>query len=114
MRKIIAKFISECVICQQVKHTTNKPIRLLQPLVVPIEIWKEVSMDFITGLPNIRGDSVIVTVVDRLSKFCHLGSQPSTYNTVAVERFFIHNVAKTYNFPKSIVSDRDKVFLSKF
>lgn len=114
MGKSIAHFIADCAICQQVKDSTSKPIGLLQPLAVPSVIWEEIAMDFIMGLPKVKGDSIIVTVVDRLSKFCHLGSLPSSYNAISVVDFFIQNVVKVHGFPKSIVSDRDKVFLSRF
>lgn len=109
MGRTIAKFVVECVVCQQVKDTTNKPIELLQPLAVPKEIWEDIAMDFITDLPKVRGHSVIVTVVDLLSKFCHLESLPSSYNVVSVAEFYIQNVVKIHGFPKSIVSDRIKV-----
>lgn len=71
-------------------------------------------MDFITGLPKVKGHSVIITVVVCLSKFYHLGSLPLLYNTISVAEFFIQNMVKIHGFPKSIVSDRDKVFVSKF
>lgn len=71
-------------------------------------------MDFITELPKVRGYSVIVTVVDRLSKFCHLGSLPTNYTTVSVANFFIKNVVKIHGFLKSIITERDKVFVSQF
>ncbi|GKE62836.1 retrotransposable element Tf2 [Tanacetum coccineum] len=42
---------------------------LLQLLPMPILIWKEISMDFIEDLPMSNRKSVILVVVDRLSKY---------------------------------------------
>ena len=44
---------------------------LLQPITLPTQIWSEISMDFIEGLPKSEGIDVILAVVDRLSKYTH-------------------------------------------
>ena len=60
-----------CLVCQQNKVETIKTSGLLQPLSIPSQRWEEVSMDFITGLPKSEGKSVIMVVVDRLTKYAH-------------------------------------------
>lgn len=60
-----------------------KPAGLLQPLPIP-----EITMDFITGLPTANNKSVIVVVVHRLSKYCHLGALTANYTPVTVAEFF--------------------------
>ena len=68
MRKDLMQYIKECDVCQQVKHENCKPARLLQPLPIPSKLWLAVSMDFIEGLPKAQLKSVILVVVDRLTK----------------------------------------------
>jgi hypothetical protein len=34
---------------------------------VPSQVWADISMDFIDGLPKVGGKSVILTVVDHFS-----------------------------------------------
>lgn len=114
MRKQIKKFVVECLTCQQIKIPADKPLGLLLPLNIPMAIWEEVSVDFITGLSPVQGHSVIIVVVDRLSKYCHLGSLPETYSTKAVANYFTENIVRLHGIPMKLVSDRDRVFLSKF
>lgn len=55
MKKEIAEYVSECVVCQQVKIKHQKPGALLRPLEIPIWKWDNISMDFAIGLPHTQG-----------------------------------------------------------
>lgn len=69
---------------------------------------------FITHLHYIKGKSVIIVVVDRLTKFCHIGTLPAGYTSRMVSKFFVENIIKLLGIPSTIISDRDKVFISSF
>jgi len=71
-------------------------------------------MDFITSLPLSHGYSNIMVVIDRLSKFAHFIPLKPRFNSKIVAETFIQNIVKLYGFPKTIVSDRDRVFISNF
>jgi len=114
MKKDVKEYVSNCLIFQQSKATNSKPLGLLMPLPIPSTVWEDISMDFITHLPRVDGKSVIMVVVDRFSKFCHLGSLPTEFNATMVAELFINMVVKLHGIPRSIVSYRDKVFTSKF
>lgn len=114
MTQQIKKFVAECRTCQQIKVPLEKPLGLLHSLNVPTAIWEEISVDFITGLPPVRGHSGSIVVVDRFSKYCHLGSLPKAYSAKTVTIFFMENILRLHGIPKKLVSHRDKVFLSKF
>ena len=71
-------------------------------------------MDFITALPVSRGMSTILVVVDRLSKYIHLGALPANFTVAKVAELFMEIVVKHHGFPKSIISDRDPIFVGTF
>nr|GEW90282.1 retrotransposon protein, putative, Ty3-gypsy subclass [Tanacetum cinerariifolium] len=52
MKRDVATLVSRCLICQQVKIEHQRASGLLQPLNIPVWKWDEISMDFVTGLPQ--------------------------------------------------------------
>lgn len=58
--------------------------------------------------------TVIMVVIDRLSKYAYFVPMKSDYNSRSVAEAFMTHIVKLHGVPKSIVSDRDKVFTSAF
>ncbi|KAA0060217.1 ty3-gypsy retrotransposon protein [Cucumis melo var. makuwa] len=115
MKREVAEFVSKCLVCQQVEAPRQKPTGLLQPLSVPEWKWKNVSMDFITGLPRtLRGFTVIWVVVDRLTKSTHFIPGKSTYTASKWAQLYMSEIVRLHGVPVSIVSNRDGRFTSKF
>ena len=69
----------------------------MQPLPIPNAIWEDRSMDFIEGLPKSRGKAL---------------AHPFT--AAALAQLYFKHVFKLHGLPKTIVSNRDKIFLCKF
>ena len=59
LKSDIQKFVAEFLVSEQNKLETIKTPGLLQLLSIPSQCWKEISMDFIIGLPKSEGKSVI-------------------------------------------------------
>ncbi|MCH87860.1 Ty3/gypsy retrotransposon protein, partial [Trifolium medium] len=114
MRQEVQNFVRQCTVCQATKYDIRKPNGLLQPLTIPSQVWEDVSMDFVTGLPTSLGFSVLLVVVDRFSKGIHLGALPTGFTTYKVADLFTSMVSKHHGIPRSIVSDRDPIFISRF
>ena len=114
IRQDVTDFVTNCLPYQQTKYETKKIAGLLCPLPVPQRPWEDLSLDFILGLPLYHGNSVILVVVDRFSKGIHLGMLPAAHTAHVVASLFIEIVGKIYGLPRSLVSDRDPLFLSHF
>lgn len=71
-------------------------------------------MDFIEGLPKSQGKEVIWVVVDRLSKYTHFVTLAHPYTAETVAQAYLDSIFKVRGMPKSIVGDKDTIFLSSF
>lgn len=74
----------------------------------------DISMDFVEGLPKSQGFSVIMVVVDRLTKYAHFVAVKHPYKAIDIAQLFLDNIVKIHGFPQTIVSDRDTIFMSSF
>ena len=87
---------------------------MLQPLSILESPWTFVSMDFITGMPIVKGMGLDFVVVDRFSKYTLFMAAPSTCITKVATDLFYRNVVKYFGLPEDIVSDRDSRFIGRF
>ena len=114
MYKNIQDYIQQCATCQKTKSETLAPAGLLQPLPIPCLVWDDISLDFIDGLPSSQGKDSIMVVVDRLSKYAHFIALSHPFSVKLIAEKFVENIIKLHGMPKSIISDRDPIFVSKF
>lgn len=96
--------IAECNTLPKVKHNQRVPMGLLQPLPIPKRIWKDLTTDFVERLPNNQGFETIF-------HFTPL-KHPSTNSDAT--KTFVDRVVKIHGFPKSIVTNKGKFFMSSF
>jgi len=94
--------------CSQIlfQHNKGKTIKLpgtLQPLPCPSFFWTDVSMDFITHLPNSSNKYVIMVVVDIFSKYTHFCALPHPFTPTLVAHIFMDQIFKLHGMPTSIV-----------
>ena len=71
-------------------------------------------MDFITGLPKSEGKSVIMVVVDRLTKYAHFCALSNPFKVSTISTAFMETIQKLHGNPTIIVSDRDPISLEIF
>ena len=76
-----------------------------------LEEW---SMDFIEGLPKAGGMNVIMVVIDSVSKYSYFITLKHPFTAKRVAEVFIDRIISKHGIPKSIISDRDKIFISNF
>jgi len=105
----VRDFVRACSTCQRNKTEALHPAGRLQPLPVPSRIWADIAMDFVKALPKVHGKSVILTVVDRFSKYAHFIPLGHPYTASSVAQAFFQDIVRLHGFSESIVSDRDPV-----
>ncbi|XP_034899932.1 uncharacterized protein [Populus alba] len=114
MRGTIKEFLRSCDVCQLYKTYSMRPAGLLRPLSIPDRVWTDISMDFIEGLPPSSGHTVVMVVIDRLSKYAYFVPMKHLYIVATVAQAFVSHIVRLHGILDSIVSDRDRVFISFF
>ncbi len=114
MAEDIRAYVATCSICTQHKDSRSRPQGLLLPLPVPARPWSHISMDFVTGLPTSQGNKVILVVVDRFSKACHLIPLPKLPSAPQTAEIVLQHVFRLHGFPQDVVSNLGPQFASRF
>lgn len=96
----ITTLLTECDVCQQNKSEHVAYPGLLQPLPTPTQVWSNVSMDFIEGLPNSHGKFAIMFIVDRLSKYAHFIALSHPFSARDTAKLYFDHVLKLHGQPK--------------
>ena len=97
------------------KAEHKRPAGLLHPLEIPEWKWEHISMDFVVGLPSSpRGKNAIWVAVDRLTKSAHFIPMKTTNKAQELVPLYMKEVVRLHGVPKSIVSEQDSKFVSKF
>jgi hypothetical protein len=93
----------------------TKPGGLLQPLSIPDWKWKDISMDFIMGLPPTACmvDSIWV-IVDCFTKFAHFIPMHTRFTAEKYAKICIACILCLHGVPTTIVSDQGSQFFSRF
>jgi hypothetical protein len=114
MKSAVHTFVQTCLTCQQSKPDRSKLPGLLQPLQVPSHAWKIISLDFVEGLPTSGSANCILVVVDSFTKYGHFLPLHHPFTATTVAKLFMNQIYRLHGLPSAIVSDRDKIFTSKF
>lgn len=112
MKSEIKGMVQACDTCKKCKSEIVVYPGLLQPLPILDQAWSSVLMDFVEGLPRSEGKDSILVVVDRLTKFAHFIGLTHPYTAQEVARAFLDRVVKLHGTPKTVISDRDRIFTS--
>ena len=114
MKKDVKDFVRQCFVCHIVKYSPEKPYGLLQPTELLERVWEDIAMDFITSLPRSKGYMVFLVMVDCYSKYAYFGPLPTANTALQVAELFCSMVIRLHGIPRSIISNRDSLFTSKF
>ncbi|GKA21926.1 ty3-gypsy retrotransposon protein [Tanacetum coccineum] len=85
MRKTMEEFIKRCLVYQHTKYSTQMSLS--------------------------KGFTVVLVVVDRFLMYAHFAPLPTSFNAHKVAKIFVETIIKLHGIPKTIVSDRDPIFV---
>ena len=103
MKQDVDNFVKQCNIYQHAKHSLQHPMGLLQPLPIPEGVWQNLTMDFIEGLPKSEGCTVILVIVDKLTKYAHFLPVKHPYTAATITQLFMDHVVKLHGLLASII-----------
>jgi hypothetical protein len=105
----VRDFTDACDGCGRNKSWRSRRKGFLKPLPIPDRIWSEISMDFITELPESEGCSNMIVITDRLGKGV-VADGLNDLEAETVAKWFIRRYYPHHFLPFAIVSDRGTQF----
>jgi len=119
MAKDIAAYLAHCPACLLNKPARHKPYGKLSPITSPSELFDTITIDLITDLPpgthegSVKPFDTIMMVTDKFSKAVLFIPGRKDWSAIAWAASFYEDVVLNgWCFPQTIISDRDKRFLS--
>ena len=115
----VKAYVKGCDLCLASKTVRHKLYSNIQFLPVPTHYWKDLSMDFITGLSistNLKRNSYnsILIIVDWLIKMVYYKLVKIIINASSLVKVIYNMVVWDHGFLNSIVTDKSLFFTWKF
>jgi hypothetical protein len=108
------RFATNCHSCFR-NHTSRLRYQgTLKPLPLPIQRWRDISVDFIGPIKEVDGFNCIMVTVCRLSKERHYSPCHTTMKASDLAKIFVRDIWRLHGLPDSVVSDRGPLFVSEF
>ncbi len=110
LKKDVEAYVKGCDVRLASKAMRHKPYGDLQSLPIPTHRWKDLSMDFVTGLPvstDWKGETYdsILVIDNRLTKMVYYKPIKVTIDAPRLVEVIINVVVRHHGLPDSIVTD---------
>jgi hypothetical protein len=112
LSQFVHNYVDGCATCQSTKIRPKTRIPL-KPNQVPMEIWKIITMDFVTDLPASNGFDSMFVVVDRFSKATIVSPCRKDITAEQTSQLYLNHVWRRTGLPHQVISDRGPQFASK-
>lgn len=114
LKKDIEAYVKGCETCQQTKSSMQAKAMPLHPNEVPVGPWTHISVDIVTGLPDLNDHDTLLMIVDRFSKAiipvaCNVELSAEGWARVLPDHVYAH-----HGMPQVVISDRGPQFVLKF
>ncbi len=113
MARDVRRFVQGCPDCAISKSPRHLPAGKLLPFPIPNRPWSHLGVDFISDLPASDGNTCILVIIDRFSKFCRLIPRTGLPTALQTAELLFNRVFRYYGIPEDIVSDRGPQFISR-
>ncbi|GAA5908929.1 hypothetical protein JCM5296_006825, partial [Sporobolomyces johnsonii] len=110
----VLRYVQSCDGCQRFKARTTRRTGELHPLPVPLKAFSDVALDFVGPLPVSEGYDMLLTMTDRLTGYSRLLPCRSKDGAKEIAERVFRGWYCLFGLPERLVSDRDKLFTSKF
>ncbi len=120
MRKQIEDIIRKCNVCIYTKHNQHKLYELLKSLSTSDNAWKSIALNFIVKLSKSKKRVIkttydfILIITDRLIKYKYFLSYKKVTFAEDLTYTFLRIIVANHELSDEIISNRDKLFTSKF
>lgn len=109
LRKDVEAYVKGCDVSLALKTVRHKPYGNLQSMPIPIHCWKDLLMDFMTGLlvsTNWKGQTynLILVIVDWLTKMVYYKLLKVIINALGLAKVILDVVIQYHVLPNSIVT----------
>jgi len=110
----VKNYVSGCDQYQQIKSFPEKPAGKLKPNETTTQPWKDITTDFITGLPEVQGyDALFITCCCH-TKQAHIIPISTTTSARGLATLFRDHIWKLHGLPETALSDRGLQFAAEF
>lgn len=120
LNRLVREVIQGCDLCNKNKFRKHKPYGLMKSPEMPEQAWESIAWDFITGLPTSKEPgndtryNAILNITDRNTKYAYFIPCTTKCTAEEVAYLFQRHIVANHGVPREIISDRDKLFTSKF
>jgi len=120
LKEVVTRVVKNCDTCTRNKSDRHAPYGQMKSPDTPQQPWKSIAWDFVVKLPpsrepttQIHYDSILV-ITERLTKYAYMLPWKEKYTAEDLAYVFNRVIIANHGLPDEIISDRDKLFTSKF
>src|SRR5882724_12506021 len=110
----VKNYCNSYTTCSHAKPVHHKPYGLLKQLLIPKKPWNSISMDLIEKHPPPSSYTLIVVIVDHLSKQSLFIPTHNTITSPQLAQLFNLHIFSKHGFPSHVTSNHGMEFVSHF
>lgn len=110
MNHKLTEFVSQCLVCQQVKIDHQRVLGILQPLLTPEQKWKRVTIYILLLLLHSSKGKFPSRYLGTISLRWHISQHFIQDSLLTLETKYMHKAVRLHGFPVSFIPNRDNRF----